>query len=69
MNIAMYIRLSLEDGDLNTDSKTESESISNQRKMLTDYIRSLPEFCDAEILEYCDDGYSGKNFERPGVEA
>lgn len=69
MNIAMYIRLSLEDGDLNTDGKTESESISNQRKMLTDYIRSLPEFCGAEILEYCDDGYSGKNFERPGVEA
>lgn len=69
MNIAIYIRLSLEDGDLNAKGKAESESITNQRKMLTDYIRSSTEFCDADILEYCDDGYSGKNFNRPGFES
>ena len=63
---AIYIRLSLEDGDLSGD-KTESESITNQRKMLTDYIRNTPDLCGAEIIEYCDDGYSGKNFDRPGV--
>ena len=63
---AIYIRLSLEDGDLSGD-KPESESITNQRKMLTDYIRATPDLCGAEIIEFCDDGYSGKNFDRPGV--
>lgn len=32
-----------------------------------DYIRNSPELCQSEVLEFCDDGYSGKNFERPGV--
>ena len=35
--------------------------------MLTEYVRNLPELCDAEIMEFCDDGWSGKNFDRPGV--
>lgn len=63
---AIYIRLSLEDGDLSSD-KLESESITNQRNMLTDYIRNVPDLCGAEIIEFCDDGYSGKNFDRPGI--
>ena len=61
-----YVRLSLEDGDLASD-KLKSESITNQRNMLTDYIRNVPDLCGAEIIEFCDDGYSGKNFDRPGV--
>lgn len=64
--VAIYIRLSLEDGDLSNE-KLESESITNQRNMLTDYIRNVPDLCGAEIVEFCDDGYSGKNFDRPGV--
>ena len=64
--VAIYIRLSLEDDDLSSD-KLESESITNQRNMLTDYIRNVPDLCGAEIMEFCDDGYSGKNFDRPGV--
>ena len=67
MTIAIYIRLSLEDGDLSSSDKLESESITNQRGMLVDYIRTSPELCGAEIMEFCDDGYSGKNFNRPGV--
>lgn len=67
MTIAIYIRLSLEDGDLSSSDKLESESITNQRSMLIDYIRTSTELCDAEIMEFCDDGYSGKNFDRPGV--
>ena len=67
MTIAIYIRLSLEDGDLSSSDKLESESITNQRSMLVDYIRTSPELCDAEIMEFCDDGYSGKSFDRPGV--
>lgn len=64
--VAIYIRLSLEDDDL-VDGKLESESITNQRNLLRDYIQSSPELRSAKILEFCDDGYSGKNFDRPGV--
>jgi len=67
MTVAIYIRLSLEAGDLSSSEKLESESITNQRSMLVDYIRTSPELCGAEITEFCDDGYSGKNFDRPGV--
>jgi len=67
MTAAIYIRLSLEDDELSGGGKLESESITNQRSMLVDYIRTSPELCDTEIVEFCDDGYSGKNFDRPGV--
>ncbi len=56
---AIYLRLSHEDGD-----KYESDSISNQRKLIQDYIEDKSEFCLVD--EYVDDGYSGSNFERPG---
>ncbi len=56
---AIYLRLSREDGD-----KNESDSISNQRKLIMDYLKDKPEFCFMD--EYVDDGYSGSNFERPG---
>lgn len=61
--MALYIRLSIEDGDLkkNTD-KTESNSVTNQRKLLMDYIQSHPELSEYELQEYCDDGYTGTNF-------
>ena len=54
----MYIRLSREDGD-----KQESESISNQRKILQRYIK---ENNLTLIKEYIDDGVSGTTFNRPG---
>lgn len=66
--IAIYIRLSLEDGDLNNGSKTESNSIGNQRMLLTSYLNSKSEFADAEIIEFCDDGYTGTNFDRPAFQ-
>lgn len=66
MRIAAYLRLSSEDDDLKDTSKTESESISNQRGLLRDFISRRPELTGAEIVEFCDDGWSGKNFERPG---
>lgn len=65
MTIAMYLRISSEDDDLKDTGKEESESISNQRGLLTNYISSHPEFAGADVLEFCDDGWSGKNFERP----
>lgn len=68
MTLAIYIRLSLEDDDL-VDGKLESESITNQRNLLRDYIQNTDDLRNANILEFCDDGYSGKNFDRPGVKA
>ena len=65
MRVAMYLRLSSEDGDLKDTGKAESESISNQRGLLQNFISSRSEFSGWEISEFCDDGWSGKNFERP----
>lgn len=65
--IAIYLRLSQEDAHLHINGKTESESITNQRAMLTAYVQE--NFPGARLLEFCDDGWSGKNFDRPGVKA
>ena len=60
--IALDIRLSLE------DFKTESMSIPNQRLILREKAMSLPEWDNAEIMEFVDNGHSGTNFERPAVQ-
>ncbi len=65
--IALYIRLSSEDGDLErTEMKEESNSVSGQRAYLYEFIQSKPEFSSCTIIEKVDDGYTGVNFERPG---
>ena len=51
--IALYIRLSLE------DAKTDSMSISSQRSILREYASELPEYTNAELMEFVDNGYSG----------
>lgn len=66
--IAEYVRVSSEDDDLRSGGKLESNSISNQRNLLNAYIRRTPEFAGANVVEFCDDGWSGKNFERPAVQ-
>lgn len=54
----LYMRLSRDE-----DSTRESNSIANQRKILTDFaVRNGFTAVD----EYIDDGYSGTNFQRPG---
>ena len=62
--VAVYLRLSKEDDDLScsSGSKNESNSISNQRKLIYDFMKSHPglELYD----EYKDDGKSGSNFDR-----
>ena len=67
MTIFKYIRLSSEDDDLKEGEKLESNSIVNQRNLINTYIESKAEFAGAEVVEFCDDGWSGKNFERPAV--
>ena len=63
MILALYLRLSKEDKNV----VDESNSITNQRHVLHKYVEDRPEFGGYELREYVDDGYSGKNFDRPGV--
>ena len=57
---ALYERLSKDD-----ELQGESNSISNQKKYLEDYARTH-EF--RKIQHYTDDGYTGRNFNRPGFQ-
>ena len=61
--IAIYLRLSKEDDR----SREESNSIAMQRILLQKY--AAENFVDYELFEFCDDGYTGTNFERPGMQA
>lgn len=54
----LYLRLSREDGD-----KTESDSITNQRDMLMNFLSAHTEIRVHKVR--IDDGYSGVNFDRP----
>lgn len=58
-NVGIYCRLSNDD-----ERDGESASIENQKLLLQRYVR---ERGWNEIDCYCDDGYSGTNFNRPAV--
>lgn len=61
---AIYLRLSREDGDFScSGEKMESNSISNQRLVIMEFLKKRPEI--TFVREYCDDGYTGANFDRP----
>ena len=62
--VAIYIRLSKEDVDRGYD---ESESIKNQRTLLTEYVQKLGRECKL-IDIYIDQGYTGTNFNRPAFQ-
>lgn len=64
---AIYVRLSKEDGDVTDAVKTESNSISNQRELIKDFLKDKN---DIEVVsERVDDGFSGVNFDRPAFQA
>ena len=57
-NVGLYIRLSREDDD----KAYESESITNQKSLLLQYVKEN----NLRVYDiYIDDGYSGTNFDRP----
>lgn len=64
---ALYIRLSMDDGDLD-EQKVMSVSVQNQRLHLRNYLMDHPEIDARETKEYIDDGYSGTNMERPAMQ-
>lgn len=54
-----YVRISRKDGD-----KIESDSIENQRTIISDYIKKNSD--DLSLVKYyADDDYTGTNFDRP----
>lgn len=60
LNVALYLRLSKDDGD---ESREESNSITNQRNLLRTFVKSHEKMVVYD--EYIDDGFSGANFQRP----
>lgn len=61
-SVAIYIRLSKEDIKEH-GSEDESESIQNQKLLLTKYVNEQKNL--TLVNTYIDDGYTGTNFERP----
>lgn len=65
--VAKYLRISDDDVDVGK-GKDESGSISNQRNLLQSFISNHEELSKYPTREFLDDGYSGVNFNRPGVQ-
>ncbi len=62
-NAAIYVRLSKEDALSSQGKKAESNSISNQRQLILDFVRDKADINIVSIRE--DDGYTGTDYERP----
>ena len=63
---AIYVRLSKEDGDVADAKKAESNSISNQKSLILNFLKDKKDIQVVSVRE--DDGYSGSNFDRPGFQ-
>lgn len=56
--IAIYLRLSLEDVDKRTNAvKDDSNSIASQRLLINRHLDQTPMLCDLPRIEFCDDGF------------
>lgn len=58
-----YYRLSKDDGE----PDRESNSITNQRMLVKEYISAREDLAAMEFVELYDDGYSGASMERPAI--
>lgn len=58
-----YLRLSQE--DLEKPGQAESNSITSQRALIDHYLAGSAELSGMEAREFCDDGCTGTNFDRP----
>ena len=62
----LYVRLSDDDDDGKKEKRKESNSVKNQRALLTNFVFNCS---DMEIYDYyVDDGWSGVNFNRPNFQ-
>jgi len=57
-----YYRISLDD-----ETEIESNSITNQRQIVEGHIAKIPELAEMPSVEVLDDGHTGTNFNRPGM--
>lgn len=62
--IAMYLRLSKEDEFI----RDESNSITNQRAFIREFINKDKALRKMNVLEFVDDGFTGKNMDRPDMQ-
>ncbi len=62
-NAAAYVRLSKEDLQSASGAKTESNSISNQKQLILDFVSDKNDITIVSIRE--DDGYTGTDYDRP----
>lgn len=63
---AIYLRLSREDDAVAEAEKLASNSISNQKALIMDFLKSHTEIQVHSV--YADDGYSGVRFDRPNFQ-
>ena len=61
--MALYLRLSVDE-----DGTDESNSITNQRYLLNQYLDQSSDFNHWERLEFVDDGFSGTSLNRPAFQ-
>ncbi len=61
-NVALYLRLSKDDG------QNESSSVTNQRKILMEYVEEFFDEPHLIVDEYTDDGETGTDIARPGFQ-
>ena len=66
--IAIYIRLSIEDENVDGRTKKESDSVTSQRILLKSFVIEQLGVDETDILEYVDDGVSGTHFKRQGFQ-
>lgn len=60
---AAYVRLSKEDMVSTSSLRTESNSISNQKQLILDFVKDKADIQIVSIRE--DDGYTGTDYDRP----
>lgn len=63
---AVYVRLSKEDIDSVRSQKLESDSISNQKQLIFNFLKNKSEINIVSIRE--DDGYTGTDYDRPAFQ-
>lgn len=64
--IALYLRLSKHDEDIEEDM--ESNSIGNQREILKEYVKKHLDTVGYEVREFVDDGFTGTSMDRPAMQ-
>lgn len=65
--VALYIRISLEDDGIQ-EGKEESDSVTNQRALLRRFVSGREDLAGFGVAEFLDDGYTGRNLDRPGFQ-